>query len=66
MYHPFRSVSECEQMKQAVTAFDANKHNLEKFQKMFKNLSQSQLDTTEALVAHATCVSSDDFRLSGN
>jgi hypothetical protein len=57
---------ECEQMNQAVTSVDSDKQNMEKFQKMFKSFSESQLDATKIMVSHAMCVSSDDPRLSGN
>ena len=63
MHHPFGSLSECEQMKQAVTAFDSNKQYMEKMQKMFNGFGESQLEMTRTLVSHATCVSSDDPRL---
>src|SRR5260370_42243508 len=63
MYHPFGSLSECEQMKQAVTSFDSNKQNMQKFQKMFKSFSGAQLDAAANMVSQATCVSSDDPRL---
>ena len=66
MYHLFRSLSDCEQMRQAVTAFGANKEYMEKMQKMFKSFGESQLETTKILESHATCVSSADFRLTAN
>ena len=66
MYHPFRSLSECEQMKQAVTAFSSNKQDMEKMQKMFKNFGEAQLEITKTLESHATCIASDDPRLTAN
>jgi len=66
MYHPFRSLSECEQMRQSIIAFSANKQDMEKMQKMLKNFGAGVWETTKTLESHATCVASDDSRLTAN
>lgn len=63
VHHVFGSLSECEKMKHADTSFDWNKQNMQIFEKMFKNLSQAQLDATKTMLSHMTCISSDDPRL---
>src|SRR5579862_8043313 len=58
----FHSSSECEQVRQAMAAVTA-KQAQQSFGKMFKNLSEAQLDTAMGAMSHSVCISSDDPRL---
>jgi hypothetical protein len=66
MYHPFGSLSECEQMRQAAVSFGTSDQAKQMFGKMFKSFGESQVDTATSLMLHSMCVSSDDPRLTAN
>jgi hypothetical protein len=61
----FRSSAECEQVRKAMSAVTA-KQAQQSFGKIFKNLSDAQLDATVGAMSHSVCISSADPRLMGN